>query len=71
LVIFKGTVEERPVDSVTGSSTIWPLAFVRLDSPVESLVQTLNANHLHLVSGEFVQELELAAKFLGIETITL
>lgn len=71
LVILKGTVEERPVDSVTGSSTIWPLAFVRLDSPVESLVQTLNANHLHLVSGEFVQELELAAKFLGIKAITL
>jgi L-fucose isomerase len=71
LVVLRGTVEERPVDSVVGSSTIWPLAFVRLDSPVESLVETLNANHLHLVSGDFTQELELAAKFLRIETITL
>jgi L-fucose isomerase len=71
LVILKGDVEERPLDSVAGSSSIWPLAFVRLDTPVESIVQRLNANHLHLVSGDFTQELRLAAQFLGIETIDL
>lgn len=71
LVILKGKVEERPVESVTGSSSIWPLAFVRLEVPLEKMVNDLNTNHLHLASGDFTQELELAGKFLGIETITL
>jgi L-fucose isomerase len=71
LVILNGHVEERPPDSVTGSSSIWPLAFVRIDAPVESVIEHLNANHLHLVSGDFTQELRLAGQFWGIETIDL
>jgi len=71
LLVLKGNIEERPVESVTGSSTIWPLAFVRLETPAEILVETLNANHLHLVSGDFTKELRLVGKFLGIETINL
>jgi L-fucose isomerase len=71
LVILKGNVEERPVESVTGSSSIWPLAFVRLDVPVETIVGNLNSNHLHLVSGDFTQEVQLAGQLLEIETINL
>ena len=71
LVILKGNVEERPVESVTGSSSIWPLAFVRLDVPVDEIVGNLNSNHLHLVSGDFTQELGLAGQLVGVETINL
>ena len=71
LIVLKGNVEERPVESVTGSSSIWPLAFVRLEIPPEMVVQTLNANHLHLVSGDATEELRLFGRFLGIEVISL
>jgi L-fucose isomerase len=70
LVILKGHVEERPLEAVSGSSSIWPLAFVRLDVPVESMVAGLHSNHLHLVAGDFTRELRLAAQFLGIETVS-
>jgi L-fucose isomerase len=71
LVILKGNVEEMPVESVTGSSTIWPLAFVRLEAPVENVVENLNSNHLHLVSGDATRELHLAGQLLGVEVIDL
>ena len=71
LVILKGNIQEMPLDSVTGSSSIWPLAFVRLDVPVEKMVTHLNSNHLHLVSGDCTQELCLVGQFLGIETLNL
>lgn len=69
LLVLKGRVEEKPIESVTGSSNIWPLAFVRLETPVEQLVERLNSNHLHLVSGDATQELRLAGQFLGVEVI--
>jgi L-fucose isomerase len=69
LLVLKGQVEEKPIESVTGSSNIWPLAFVRLETPVEQLVERLNSNHLHLVSGDATQELRLAGQFLGVEVI--
>lgn len=71
MIILKGRIEERPLESVTGSSNIWPLAFVRLETPVEQLVERLNSNHLHLVSGDATQELRLAGQFLGVEVIDL
>jgi L-fucose isomerase len=69
LIVLKGEVEERPVDSVAGASRIWPLAFVRTGVPVEWMVEHFNANHLHLVAGDYTRELRLAARFLGIEIL--
>ena len=71
LVVLKGNIEERPVESVTGSSSIWPVAFVRLEVPVEVLISHLNSNHLHLVSGNVTEELRLVSQFLSIEMISI
>jgi L-fucose isomerase-like protein len=47
----------------------WPVAYARLNVSDDTLVQKLNANHLHMVIGDFTKELELIAKFLGIEVV--
>ncbi|MGQ9629458.1 MAG: L-fucose/L-arabinose isomerase family protein [bacterium] len=49
------------------SPPCWPHAFVRLPIPPNQFVDTLNSNHLHLVCGDYVDELTLACKFLGLE----
>jgi L-fucose isomerase len=71
LVVLRGNVVERPVESVSGASSIWPLAFVRLETTLERIVENLNSNHLHLVSGDAIEELRLAGEFLGVEVIDL
>ena len=71
LVVLRGNVVERPVESVRGASSIWPLAFVRLETTLERIVENLNSNHLHLVSGDAIEELRLAGEFLGVEVIDL
>ena len=62
---------EKPLDSVTGSMDIWPVAFVQLDVPEDDLIQNFNANHLHGVVGDYTQELELISRFLDLELIRL
>ena len=69
LVILNGQIEEKPLDNVRGVVENWPVAYVRLNITDDTLIQRLNANHLHMVTGDFVKELELVAKFLGVEVV--
>jgi L-fucose isomerase len=69
LVVLSGQIEEKPHPDIQGRVENWPVAYVRLNTSHEALIQKLNANHLHMVIGDLTKELELAAKFLGIEVI--
>lgn len=71
LLALKGTIVERPLDSVTGSMDIWPVAFVKLDVPDDVLIQKFNANHLHGVIGDYTEDLQLVSRFLDIEYVRL
>jgi L-fucose isomerase len=71
LLVLKGTIVEKPLDSVTGSMDIWPVAFVKLDVPDDVLIQNFNANHLHGVIGDYTQDLQLVSKFLEVEYVRL
>jgi L-fucose isomerase len=71
LIVLKGTIHERPIGSVPGSTGSWPVAHVRMEVPAERLLQALNANHLHLVTGDATEELRLIGQFLGIEVIEM
>jgi len=69
LVVLNGQIEEKPLNNVRGEVENWPVAYVRLNVSDDTLVQKLNANHLHMVTGDLIEELELVAKFLGIEVV--
>jgi L-fucose isomerase len=69
LVILNGLIEEKPLDGIRGMVDNWPVAFVRIDIQDDQLVQRLNANHLHMVFGDYIKELAMVANFLGIEVI--
>lgn len=69
LVIINGQIEEKPNANVRGEVKNWPVAFARLNISDDTLVQSLNANHLHIVTGDYTNELVLVAKFLGIDVL--
>lgn len=71
LLILKGSIHERPFETNTSSIDIWPMAFVHLDVREDDLIQNFNANHLHGVIGDYVEDLRLIAKFLNIKVISL
>ncbi len=71
MLILTGTVENHPPEKVRGFVDVWPIALARLDTPVDTLIQALNANHVHLVPGDLTAELEMVAGFLGVKVIRL
>jgi L-fucose isomerase len=46
----------------------WPHAFARLQVPPEVFLATYPCNHIHGISGNWVEELQYVAEILGIES---
>lgn len=46
----------------------WPIAFTRLQVGPEEFLSTFPCNHIHGCYGDWVRELEMVGKLLGIET---
>jgi L-fucose isomerase len=65
LITHGETVHCNPAE-VTGAATNWPHAFVRTETTIQDLVKHMQANHLHLVAGDCVEELKLFSKMLNI-----
>ncbi len=71
MLIARGeTVALDPRD-VVGSGPNWPHAFIRLDLPPAALVQTLQANHLHAVAGDFRAELVTLCRLLDVRPVAI
>jgi L-fucose isomerase len=45
----------------------WPHAFARLDAPADEVLSRFGANHIHTVPGDYVDELRLPCRILGVE----
>jgi L-fucose isomerase len=71
MVILNGETREHPIGDVMGASPGWPHAFVRMGVTPEALVEVMQANHLHLVAGDWRNELVQACRLLNIEPIVL
>lgn len=71
LVISFGRSIHYPITDITGASPRWPHAFVALDIDPQTLVRTLQANHLHAVAGNYVRELTMFAELLNIKAVVL
>lgn len=71
MVIGFGQAEEHSISQVKGSSAGWPHAFVRMDVAPQTLVDKMQANHLHAVAGDYRAELQTLCRMLDIEAIML
>jgi L-fucose isomerase len=67
MVIMGGESVALDPKQVTGAADNWPHAFVRLALPPSSLIQRLQANHLHAVAGDYRRELVTMCRLLGVE----
>lgn len=71
MVIARGEAQKYPLRDVTGANPQWPHAFVRLGVPPEEVVQVLQANHVHVVAGDYQTELIKLCRMLNIEPVVL
>jgi len=69
MVIARAEAMDYPLDEVVGAKPQWPHAFVRLNLPPEELIQTLQANHVHLVAGDYREELVKLCRILKVEPV--
>lgn len=49
----------------------WPMAFTKIKATPEEFLEKYPCNHIHGVYGDYVRELKLAAKVMGIEVQVL
>lgn len=71
MLITQGETVHQTPSEVTGAAANWPHAFVRSNVTIEQFVNHMQANHLHLVAGDCVEELKLFCKILKIQTTVL
>ena len=60
---------ELPPEQVEGAAPIWPHAFLRWDVEPQDLIEALEANHVHLVQGDYREELRQFCRFAGVDTV--
>lgn len=71
MVIGRAEAVELPVDQMRGANPGWPHAFLKLDIEPDTLVDTLPANHVHVVDGDYRNELVRFCRMVGIQPVLL
>mgnify|MGYP005848192615 CR=1 FL=1 len=69
MLIARGEALALPLEEVEGTNPIWPHAFVHLALRPQELVEMLEANHVHLVHGDWRQELREFCHTTGIRIV--
>lgn len=69
LQIAAGQSTEQPRDRLAEARERWPQAYIKLNTDdIERFIQTCRSNHMHMVYGNYVQELKEVVQILGLET---
>lgn len=71
MAIARGEAQRLKLSEIEGANPKWPHAFVQLDVTPEEMVQTLQANHVHAVAGDYRTELKMLCHMLNIEPVVL
>lgn len=69
--IIKGKALDLPPEKMNETSSKRPHIFVRLDCNQEDFINTLRSNHMHLVYGNYIQELLKTCEVLDIKPILI
>ena len=60
--------QEKMIAKANTTDIEWPHAFARLQVPPETFLATYPCNHIHGITGDWVEELQYVAEILGIES---
>jgi L-fucose isomerase len=71
MVIGRGETQQYAIREVVGTNPQWPHAFVRTNVSPEAMVQKMEANHLHLVAGDYRAELVALCRMLKVQPVLL
>jgi len=71
MVIARGRAVEKPKGVFKEDRELWPHMFVILDGDPKKLIENLLSNHIHVTYGDYVEELVMICKMLGIKTILI
>ena len=69
MLILSGEAKQYPREKLAEINPQQPQAFVELDCSPEGFIAELRCNHIHVVYGDFVRELEVLCRVLGIRPI--
>jgi L-fucose isomerase len=69
MLITTGEALEMPLEKINDTNTQQPHVFARLDCRPENFIKDLRSNHIHVVEGDYKQELITTCKVLDIEPV--
>jgi L-fucose isomerase len=69
MLILSGEAKEYPREKLAEINPQQPQAFVQLDCSPQEFIAELRCNHIHVVYGHYVRELEVLCRVLGIRPI--
>lgn len=69
MLIATGEALDMPLEKINETNSQQPHMFVRLDCSQESFINSLRSNHVHVVSGDYKQELMKTCEILDIKAI--
>ncbi len=71
MLMFKGNSKYVNAEKFENTVTQWPHAFIELDFDAGKLFPQLRSEHIHMVYGNYLEELDYFCKLLDIESICL
>jgi L-fucose isomerase len=69
MLILSGEAKQYPREKLAEINPQQPQAFVELSCTPEEFIAELRCNHIHVVYGDYVRELEVLCRVLGIRAI--
>jgi L-fucose isomerase len=67
MFIARGEFVDFPRDKMSETCPAWPHGFVRMNASPTELIDTYNANHIHVIPGDHRQALKFYCGMMGIQ----
>jgi L-fucose isomerase len=69
MLIITGEALDMPLEKINETNSQQPHVFVHLNCSQENFINSLRSNHIHVVEGNYREELVITCEVLGIEAI--
>jgi L-fucose isomerase len=66
MLLMLGETIEKPREEMRKTGWVFPHAFVKCNIEPDKFFSTMNSNHIHIVAGNYLKEVELFCKMLNI-----
>lgn len=65
--VFRGKFKNMPPEKLVETCPVWPHGFVEVNADPYDLINSFDSNHVHAVSGDYIQEIMKFCEIKGIE----